>query len=189
PATRSGLAGMAGLPPGYAATTRTPARLPFAFGSFSSFVNAMTCDVSRPITPARSGFFGSSPAAGDRASDETRTDEVSRKRNMRDLGQEGDGSYNAGQVLSYADRAVGVSPLSRSTTPETHYLPPNGSFFLPPSPLYHPAGLRRRSRSVLESGRCQGEHHPGTSDVDVRLRRPHQAGRGQAARPLGQGPR
>ncbi len=62
--TRFRLEGMSWLPPGYAATTRTPARSPVAFGPLSSFVNATTCEVSRPMIPARSGLTAgaSSPA-------------------------------------------------------------------------------------------------------------------------------
>ena len=53
PATRSRLEATSGLPPGYAATTRTPARSPCAFAPFRTLVNATTCEVSSPMIPTR----------------------------------------------------------------------------------------------------------------------------------------
>ncbi len=62
PATRFRLDGMSGLPPGYAATTRTPSSSGLGFSALSSFVNALTCEVSSPMIPAFSGDDWASPA-------------------------------------------------------------------------------------------------------------------------------
>ena len=54
---------MSRLPPGYAATSFTPASSLGFFGLFSSDVNATACDVSSPIMPARIGLPVSAPSA------------------------------------------------------------------------------------------------------------------------------
>jgi hypothetical protein len=62
PGIRSRLLGMSGLPPGKAQTTSTFASEPVAAGSFINLVKAMTCEVSQPMIPTRTGL---SAPAGD----------------------------------------------------------------------------------------------------------------------------
>src|SRR5262249_40877752 len=182
PFTRLKLSGTSLLPPGNAATTLNPARSPSFFGSLKRSVKAGTCEVSQPIMPILMSGLGSSAADGEGMA-------INPKKARRRVAVFTAGSFHA--IFVGPSATAGIIAGRNSPRQKFPRKPSHETSLAGHAVCVHHCGLAqspRRPSTALEGRRREGRHHARKTPVDVRLRRPHPAGRGGGDRAGGQNP-